>query len=786
MAATTRYAAAISALSVLSAVSAGASFPGYPSCIPTTTTVYTTVTVPEGWKASPAVSESPKAASTCSQQYTPNPSWSVPGVTFPTYSPEKPNPNGPYYNPYNYVPEPINWPGLPKKGQIDPPPMPSGRPLPIGGYSASKYDAPHWCLKGSDLKPALSQQDTNGASQWGLIDCPHLPPYLGPGGGSVNPSTTGGSTPTSKPAGGSSIVQSPSVTYSSPSNSTKTSSSYVPSITSSFTDKCVANDTSAACGKMPDTGVTRKYNFEISYGVIAPDGIEVNGILVNGQFPGPLIEANWGDWIEVTVKNNLPYNSGVDGGEPTSMHWHGFLQQETPYYDGVPSVQQCPIPPGKSLTYRFRADQFGTSWYHSHYSAQYSGGAFGPIVVHGPATACYDEDIGPIILQDWYHKDYFTMLQSVMNNTIPLSNNALINGKMNYPCANTTLPCTPNAGISKFKFTPGKKYRLRLINTSAEALMKFTIDGHNFTVFANDFKPVVPYTTQVVTLLVGQRTDVVVEAVGKAGDSYWMRSEMGNALANDGCSFSDGVSTQAVAAVYYDGADTNSVPTSQNGLTPALKNACGNDPLPLTQALCPVPLAADEDVDTLTVDFTFKSNGTNLVWSVNNQTFRANMNQALLSNVIDGDFNFEKEWNVFQFDSSKKAIRIIMRNFFQNGHPMHLHGHDFNVLAVGFGEWDGTITNPTRTLVRDVGPLPPFRPDINAPAYLVIQFNQDNPGMWPLHCHIAWHVSQGLYFNVLEKPGSINYQIPGPVKQTCQDYDAWTSRNIPLQIDSGV
>jgi FtsP/CotA-like multicopper oxidase with cupredoxin domain len=218
---------------------------------------------------------------------------------------------------------------------------------------------------------------------------------------------------------------------------------------------------------MPNTGVTRKYNFDVAYGTIAPDGVKRNGLLVNGQFPGPLIEANWGDWIEVTVTNSLPDSAGDDG-EPTAMHWHGLLQQETPFFDGVPSVQQCPIAPGKSLTYRFRADQFGTSWYHSHYSAQYAGGAYGPIVIHGPATSCYDEDIGPVLLSDWYHKDYFTMLTSVMNNTIPLSNNALINGKMNYPCANTTLECTPNAGVSKFLFKPGKKYRLRLINTSAE------------------------------------------------------------------------------------------------------------------------------------------------------------------------------------------------------------------------------------------------------------------------------------------------------------------------------
>jgi FtsP/CotA-like multicopper oxidase with cupredoxin domain len=81
---------------------------------------------------------------------------------------------------------------------------------------------------------------------------------------------------------------------------------------------------------------------------------------------------------------------------------------------------------------------------------------------------------------------------------------------MNYPCANTTLACTPDAGISKFRFKSGLKYRLRLINTSAEGMQKFTIDGHNFTVIANDFVPVQPYTTSVITLGVAQRTDIIV------------------------------------------------------------------------------------------------------------------------------------------------------------------------------------------------------------------------------------------------------------------------------------
>lgn len=54
-----------------------------------------------------------------------------------------------------------------------------------------------------------------------------------------------------------------------------------------------------------------------------------------------------------------------------------ILQRATPWFDGVPSVQQCPIAPGKSLTYQFKADLYGSTWYHSHYSAQYAGGLLG-------------------------------------------------------------------------------------------------------------------------------------------------------------------------------------------------------------------------------------------------------------------------------------------------------------------------------------------------------------------------------------------------------------------------
>ncbi|KAL6240336.1 hypothetical protein RBB50_012740 [Rhinocladiella similis] len=83
----------------------------------------------------------------------------------------------------------------------------------------------------------------------------------------------------------------------------------------------------------PNTGVVRSYDVTISRGSLSPDGYEKGVILINNQFPGPTIEANWGDTIEVIVTNNITTDP-----EGTSIHWHGFLQQESPWMDGTPGL----------------------------------------------------------------------------------------------------------------------------------------------------------------------------------------------------------------------------------------------------------------------------------------------------------------------------------------------------------------------------------------------------------------------------------------------------------------
>lgn len=74
--------------------------------------------------------------------------------------------------------------------------------------------------------------------------------------------------------------------------------------------------------------------------------------------------------------------------------------------DGVPSVTQCPIAPNDTFTYKWRAVQYGSGWYHSHFYVQAWDGVFGGIQINGPATADYDVDLGHLFLQDWYHVSF--------------------------------------------------------------------------------------------------------------------------------------------------------------------------------------------------------------------------------------------------------------------------------------------------------------------------------------------------------------------------------------------
>ena len=136
-----------------------------------------------------------------------------------------------------------------------------------------------------------------------------------------------------------------------------------------------------------------------------------------------------GDTVRVHVINGLTDNG-------TSIHFHGVRQYLSNSDDGVISLTQCPTAPGQTVTYEFKCTQYGSSWYHSHYALQAWDGVFGGIVIHGPATANYDEDLGSLFLNDWTHETFSALwTYTQTHGPPPVLDTGLINGTNVY---NTT------------------------------------------------------------------------------------------------------------------------------------------------------------------------------------------------------------------------------------------------------------------------------------------------------------------------------------------------------------
>jgi FtsP/CotA-like multicopper oxidase with cupredoxin domain len=112
-------------------------------------------------------------------------------------------------------------------------------------------------------------------------------------------------------------------------------------------------------------------------------GRSIQGFAYNGRVPGPTIEANVGDTIEVRLTNNLP--------QATTIHWHGIRVPAD--MDGTEAVQ-APVGPGETFQYRFVVPDAGTYWYHSHTNEteQLERGLYGALIVRDPSEPVFDAD----------------------------------------------------------------------------------------------------------------------------------------------------------------------------------------------------------------------------------------------------------------------------------------------------------------------------------------------------------------------------------------------------------
>lgn len=502
------------------------------------------------------------------------------------------------------------------------------------------------------------------------------------------------------------------------------------------------------------------------------------------QYPGPVIRAKWGDTIVVNVKNNMRDNG-------TGIHWHGIRQLNSCQHDGVPGITECPIAPGKTRQYKFKATQFGTTWYHSHFSAQYGDGVLGTMIIDGPATVNYDIDLGTLPITDYYYIPASTLNEVAQHSPSgpPKPNNILVNGSH----------VNGNGGGSYFKMTvdKGKKYRIRIINTSMDSTFHVSLDKHPFTVMTADFVPIQPYVTDQLSLAVGQRYDVMVEA-NQAVDNYWFRVGYGLDCGNNTI-LSKGVQLGAIFS--YTGAPSGN--PKSTGVT-LLTNCVDEDRfklVPFVPNMVPSSIVGSAGK----IDLKLGASNTGLVrWLLDGSAMTVDWNNPTLKTTLMGSSNFYPNANLYELSTSKWYIWYIeSTDSFQLPHPIHLHGHDFYIIGEGPGQWDGSasslnLKNPTR---RDTTTMP-------LKGYLVLAFPADNPGAWvvstinqscegcvaneskQMHCHIAWHASQGLALQFLERKGEI-MNVIGDVSgglRGCNEWDGyWFPGNHPYNMtDSGI
>ncbi|KAF4996638.1 hypothetical protein FGRMN_4384 [Fusarium graminum] len=563
-------------------------------------------------------------------------------------------------------------------------------------------------------------------------------------------------------------------------------------------------------------GIVRKFYLEVSNKVIAPDGYKVERMLFNGTYPGPTLEGNWGDTFEITVYNNLTNHNG------TSIHWHGIRQLNTNWMDGVSGVTECPIPPGESMTYRWRATQYGTSWYHSHFSLQYADGLLGALKINGPTSMNYDYDLGPVLITDNFHKTAFSQVMLEYMGRPPTPDSMLMNGNGKYYCCPKTDPnCTGKSNLTTFNFEKGKKYKMSLVNTGTSTHTTFWIDNHNFSVVATDFVPITPYNTSILNIAIGQRYDIIIvaNATDKAPanskrTNFWMHArdcQNGGARSNLGI-------------IRYNAANQE-IPWTP---PPDSKHICYGCLDELSLNLKPIVPRTIPNATNL--DYQKDSFKVHLVgypnekvqdsilhkWVLKDSSFYLDWSEPSLSLV---NIAYQKGWKDPKWPVGYEPVNLEYKNgswvyFLIEGkfqesldnatmgdhkiykkqapvaHPIHVHGHDFVIVASGASEFDPkNVTmkrdNPPR---RDVALLP-------VDGYLIIAFQINNPGVWLMHCHIAWHASGGLALQFVESPREIGpaFRKSGIVpkySETCANWAAYytmfNKNENATQEDSGI
>ncbi|MGV8568690.1 MAG: copper resistance system multicopper oxidase [Pseudomonas asiatica] len=263
-------------------------------------------------------------------------------------------------------------------------------------------------------------------------------------------------------------------------------------------------------------------------------GAARTAMAINGSIPGPILRWREGDTVTLRVRNRLQ--------QDTSIHWHGIILPAN--MDGVPGLSFHGIAPDGMYEYRFKVQQNGTYWYHSHSGFQEQVGVYGALVIDAkePEPFTYDRDY-VVMLSDWTDEDPARVLSKLkkqsdyynyhkrtvsdfVNDVSEMGWSAAVADRKMW--AEMKMSPTDLADVSGYTYTylmngqapdgnwtgvfkPGEKIRLRFINGSAMTYFDVRIPGLKMTVVAADGQHVKPVAVDEFRIAVAETYDVIVE-----------------------------------------------------------------------------------------------------------------------------------------------------------------------------------------------------------------------------------------------------------------------------------
>lgn len=501
---------------------------------------------------------------------------------------------------------------------------------------------------------------------------------------------------------------------------------------------------------------THTWYFETGWVDANPDGVfERKMVGFNGTWPLPTLRVQKGDRV------NLYLTNGFEEERNTSLHFHGMFQNGSAQMDGPEMVTQCPIPNGQTYLYNFTVgDQVGTYWYHSHTSGQYGDGMRGVFIIEDTEELPFDYDEEVVLTLNEHYHDYSDDLTPKFLNLYnptgaePIPQNLLWNETRN----------------GSWHVQENTTYFLRILNTGRFVSQYVWMEDHEFTVVEVDGVYVQPNTTSMLYITVAQRYGVLVKTKTNAKKNYAFMTkfdeDMLDVIPGD-------LELNATNYIVYD--DDFDTPTEY--YVDSIDDFLDDfylEPVDKVEAY-------DEGDYAITIDVAMDNlgNGVNYAF-FNNITYTKPKVPTLVTALSAGD----DASNVNVYGSNTNAfvlqkdeiVEIRLNNLDTGKHPFHLHGHTFQLIerAAPVPETEDPVPYDPKDHA-DAPEYPMIRDTVyvNAQSYIVLRFKADNPGVWFFHCHIEWHLDQGLAIVLIEAPEELQEQesqaLTDDFKQACKD-----------------